>query len=232
MIESINEDRSECFGWEVKHIIEHGVEEKEQDIVLKSECRHHHSHRHSFVHRRPNGELSNGSDTKKDEIETERREWKWWPPWTDLKHYYLHQIGFIASGFQMAGATIFWIAGFTALPGIQNKLSQPLLDGIYWTPQVVGGMGFVISGTLFMIETQKRWWKPALHVLGWHIGFWNLIGGLGFTLSPIFGYYPYSWGQYQAGCSTFWGSWAFLIGSVIQLYESLDKYPVTVETLG
>ena len=77
-----------------------------------------------------------------------------------------------------------------------------------------------------MIETQERWYKPAFHVLGWYIGFWNLIGGVGFTLCPAFGYNTQSWAQYQASLSTFWGSWAFLIGSLIQLYESLQKHPV------
>jgi len=97
------------------------------------------------------------------------------------------------------------------------------------TPQThCSHLGFIISGTLFMIETQKHWWLPAPNVLGWHIGLFNLIGGIGFTLSPCFGFNMASWAQYQAGCSTFWGSWAFLIGSTIQLYESLEKNPVQV----
>ena len=29
------------------------------------------------------------------------------------------------------------ISGFTALPGINNKMSRGLLDGIYWAPQIV-----------------------------------------------------------------------------------------------
>jgi hypothetical protein len=81
--------------------------------------------------------------------------------------------------------TIFWISGFTALPGILNLLSKPLEDGIYWTPQVVGGSGFIVSGILFMLETQERWYLPALDVLGWHIGFWNTIGGLGMLSPPV-----------------------------------------------
>ncbi|KAK3092202.1 hypothetical protein LTR53_019650 [Teratosphaeriaceae sp. CCFEE 6253] len=101
-----------------------------------------------------------------------------------------------------------------------------------------------------MIETQKHWYQPALGALGWHIGLWNLIGGIGFTLCPvsdqieanpdhgeialtcalvalqIFGFSTANWRILQASVSTFWGSWAFLIGSVIQLYESLSKHPV------
>jgi len=97
-----------------------------------------------------------------------------------------------------------------------------------------------------MLETQPRWYIPAWEMLGWHIGLWNLIGALGFTvkppkqcnevagdllivsklsgaLGPAFGN---SGAQYEASLATFWGSWAFLVGSAIQWYESLDKHPV------
>jgi len=154
--------------------------------------------------------------------------WVWFPSRYDLMTHYLRELGFLASLAQFLGATIFWISGFTALPGINNKLpSQGVLDGIYWVPQIVGGCGFIISGSLYMLETQKVWYKPAFDVLGWHIGFWNLIGAFGFTLCGALG--PSYWNsgtQYEASLATFWGSWAFLIGSTVQWYESLDKHPV------
>lgn len=81
-----------------------------------------------------------------------------------------------------------------------------------------------------MLETQTAWWKPNFGSMGWHIGAWNFLGGIGFTLSGAFGYKPTSWALYQSACSTFWGSFAFLIGSVIQWYESLDKFPVTIDS--
>lgn len=71
--------------------------------------------------------------------------WTWFPSLHDLKSHYLYEIGFLACFFQFCGATIFWISGFTALPGINDRLSQGLLDGIYWIPQIVGGAGFIIS---------------------------------------------------------------------------------------
>ena len=88
----------------------------------------------------------------------------------------------------MSKLTYNQISGFTALPGINNKMSQGLLDGIFWVPQMVGGSGFIISGMLYMLETQPKWYVPAWEVLGWHIGFWNLIGAFGFTvpLPPLF----------------------------------------------
>jgi hypothetical protein len=142
----------------------------------------------------------------------------------------MHDLGFIASFAQLIGATIFWVSGLTALPGIYDHMSRPITIIFYWTPQVLGGTGFIVSGFVFMLETQSRWYKPAFKTLGWWIGVWNLIGGVGFTLCPAFGYDERSWAQYQACLSTFWGSWAFLIGSVLQWYESLDKYPVEIET--
>jgi hypothetical protein len=111
-------------------------------------------------------------------------------------------------------------------------MSRPITIIFYWTPQVLGGLGFIVSGTLFMLETQTKWWKPAPKALGWWIGLWNLIGGVGFTICPAFGYDESSWAQYQACLSTFWGSWAFLVGSVVQWYESLEKFPVEVEGKG
>jgi hypothetical protein len=80
------------------------------------------------------------------------------------------------------------------------------LNGAFWIPQVIGGIGFVISGALFTIETQKHCWQPAPSVLGWHIGMWNFVGGIGFTLCPIFGLLgSKNWMLYQSSCSTFWG---------------------------
>ena len=160
--------------------------------------------------------------------EPQGRSWVWFPPIQELKSHYLHELGFLACLAQLMGASVFWISGFTALPGVNNNLgSQGLLDGIYWVPQIIGGTGFIVSGTLFMLETQAHWYTPAFGTLGWHIGFWNLVGACGFTLCGALGpAYGNSGAEYEASLATFWGSWAFLIGSLIQWYESLDKHPV------
>ena len=80
-----------------------------------------------------------------DKVE-QGRSWVWFPSAHDLGVHYLRELGFLASFAQFYGATIFWISGFTALPGINNKMSQGLLDGIYWAPQILGGTGFILSG--------------------------------------------------------------------------------------
>ncbi len=39
------------------------------------------------------------------------------------------------------------ISRFTGLPQVQASISDntPLLNGVFWTPQVIGGSGFIIS---------------------------------------------------------------------------------------
>ncbi|KAI1364358.1 hypothetical protein F5Y08DRAFT_339705 [Xylaria arbuscula] len=214
VLEAVNERRTDCFGWALEEAMEsHG-------LVLRPDldnCAHHHPDRHGLL-------------TPRDpEAGKEARSWQWWPTWEELRTHYFKEIGFLASFAQLLGATVFWIGGFTSLPSIQDRLSTPAVNGTYWLPQVVGGVGFIISGWLFMVETQKTWYTPAPKILGWHIAFWNLIGAIGFTICGAAGFSSNQAAVYTADLSTFIGSWAFLIGSVIQWYESLDKYPVRLQ---
>lgn len=228
MFEAVNENRTGCFGWALKRALDTHHDTQGTDIDVEPdirECRHHHINRRNLVGKSDGSAKAHSKDpeTAKDT----GKSWQWFASVADLRMHYLHELGFLACLFQFLGATVFWISGFTALPGIQNHLSQVLLNCIYWLPQIIGGSGFIISGTLFMLETQSRWYKPAFAVLGWHIGFWNLVGAIGFTLCGALGpAYGNSGAEYEASLATFWGSWAFLIGSVIQWYESLDKFPV------
>jgi hypothetical protein len=232
MLEAVNENRAGCFGWAVEQVFEDSGPHKGGWWKLKPDldhCTHHHLNKanlvgkpHSTSSTVASSEQGNGEKASTDTART----WVWFPSKQDLKSHYIHELGFLACCAQITGASIFWISGFTALPGVLNHLSPGLEAGIFWTPQVVGGSGFIISGLLFMLETQSKWYLPAWDTLGWHIGFWNTIGGVGFTLCPAFGYDTASWAAYQSSLSTFWASWAFLIGSLIQLYESLQKHPV------
>lgn len=230
-------------------------------------CRHHHPNKKNLVGRgtaadggpgaaRAPSASSINAETEEDKARDSaaKENWVWLPPWHELASHYLRELGFLACLAQLLGATVFWISGFTALPGVVARADTGLEDGVYWSPQVVGGTGFVVSGALFVLETQRRWYAPAWGTLGWHVGLWNLVGGLGFTvglsawseaccvfrtdfllstpplaqLCGAFGFSSTTGLQFQAACSTFWGSWAFLIASVVQWYESLDKYPVHV----
>jgi len=77
---------------------------------------------------------------------------------------------------------------------------------------VIGGSGFIISGILFMVETQPKWYMPAPKILGWHVGFWNLLGGIGFTMCGGFGFaLSVASFEYASALCTFVGGWAFLV---------------------
>ena len=86
----------------------------------------------------------------------------------------------------------------------------------------------MLSGALYMLESSHKWWQPDFGTLGWWIGAWNFVGAVGFTLCGALG--PAAGDStrvvYQLSLATFWGSWAFLVGSAVQWFESLDKWPV------
>ncbi|KAJ8097209.1 hypothetical protein POJ06DRAFT_262767 [Lipomyces tetrasporus] len=220
VLEAVNVSREGCFGWAVEVALEGGEKSRELlAVTSKNDEQDHHFNRSSLLGR------PSHSPTYKYNLEPS---WQWFPSFKELQTHYLHELGFLASLSQLIGATIFWMSGFTALPGIINNLSQGLLDGVYWAPQIIGGTGFIVSSALFILETQKNWYTPAPRSLGWHVGLWNLMGSVGFTLCGTLGpAYGSSRAQYQASLATFWGSWAFLIGSAIQWYESLDKWVIT-----
>ncbi|KAI9818662.1 MAG: hypothetical protein M1826_001343 [Phylliscum demangeonii] len=244
MVEALNANpkRGACFGWALRRVLQRGVGVGHDDdaddgmrwVPDEEGCAHHHVRKRKWCTRRRTGTGPDASSSSADSSPSPS--WIWLPSWSALRTHYLHEIGFLASLVQLLGASIFWISGLTALPHVLDMTdarpaNKRLVDGVYWSPQVVGGMGFVVSGVLFLLETQPVWYRPAWRVLGWHIAWWNLVGGVGFTLSGALGYCSFSSSRclYQSSLATFWGSWAFLIGSVLQWYESLDKHPVVVD---
>ncbi|KAG5745340.1 hypothetical protein H9Q70_011972 [Fusarium xylarioides] len=220
MLEAVNENRSDCFGWAVEESVDGMLH-----LTHAHNCKHAHAQKGTFVK-----QSSKALDNNTSEPAGNDRMWSWWPTWYELRTHYFFDIGFLACSSQTFGATVFWISGFTALPPILNSLSTPAENDVYWLPQVIGGTGFIVSSILFMVEVQPRWYIPAPGVLGWHIGLWNLIGAIGFTLCGALGFgITHPGVEYALTLSTFIGSWAFLIGSVIQWYESLNKYPIWVD---
>ena len=207
VFESVNENQTGCFGWAIEELF----------ITADPEhCEHHHQRRS----RRAGGGKAGRSS------EQQARRWTWWPSWQELKGHYFHELGFIANVALAIGATIFYVTGIMSLPGVYDKLGQGVLWGVYWLTYLIGGVLFVFSSGLYMLETQEKWWKPAWHVLGWHIGLWNMIGSVGWTLSASFGYCNPSWCEYQSDLTLLWASFAFLVGSLVLWFEALDKYSV------
>lgn len=207
MLEAVNENRTDCFGWAIEESLDGFL-----SIHPAHGCRHSHSQKKTFIKGLVARHEEEQQHEKNDSANKERT-WSWWPTWYELRTHYFREIGFLACLSQMIGATIFWIAGITSLPPILNNFSLGAEDGAYWAPQVIGGSGFIISSALFMLEVQPRWYIPAPGVLGWHVGLWNLVGAIGFTLCGALGFGMSHPGvTYALTLSTFIGSWAFLVG--------------------
>jgi hypothetical protein len=91
-------------------------------------------------------------------------------------------------------------------------------------PASTGGVLFIISALLQILNAQDTWWKPNPRKADWQVGFWNLIGSLGFTLAGALPVFRSETASYVGILAVFWGSCAFLIGSVVQLYIVMGYY--------
>lgn len=213
VLEAVNENRTDCFGW----ALEKAVTEEEARIVARHNgCQHHHGSRRTFLGGRLNERLdrveADGVVDEKGGDGRQKRRFTWCPTWYELRTHYFRELGFLAAFIQLLGATIFWVPGIVGIPQILERLSGAETTGVYWLLQVVGGSGFIISSAMLMLEVQSKWWKPNLKSLGWHIGFWNWIGGIGFTLCGALGFGASDPSvNYAATLATFIGSWAFLV---------------------
>ncbi|KAI9762439.1 MAG: hypothetical protein M4579_000415 [Chaenotheca gracillima] len=219
MIEATNENQQGCFGWELEHALTGHDKLHPGSLIYKPEestCGHHHCQKQGLVKGAPG---SKG---------TERR-WEWYPTWHELRTHYFHEIGFLGSFTEFVGASVFYINTILALPGIYNHLSQGVLWGLYSLTYLVGGVLFILSSALYMLETQPNWYTPAPHLLGWWVGVWNMVGSVGWTLAAALGYCTLSACEYQSDLTLIWASVAFLIGSLVLWYEALHKYPVEKE---
>lgn len=106
--------------------------------------------------------------------------WRWWPTWHRLRTHHIYEIGYIACVIQLVGATLYGVCGVVVLPGILDSLSQWQENVAYWIPQIVASVCFLSAGLLFTLETQERWYMPKYKDLGWWIGFWAIVGSMGF----------------------------------------------------
>lgn len=148
-LEAVNENHSSCFGWELSQQLEKGGLIRVSPD--KNACRHHHQ-RNSVVRKGSSAVLVSDLESASQTESSEEHEWRWLPSWEALKSHYFHELGFLASFTQFCAASVFWISGIVALPGVINHItSQAVLNGVYWVPQIVGGSGFILSGYIQLL---------------------------------------------------------------------------------
>lgn len=230
MLETLNELQRQCIGWKSEAAQQY--DDEEDAIGLRpGDCRHHQANKRNLVGKSPDGQ-SLGETSNPSGHGPEKRSWRWALSYSELRFHYACDLGFLGSLTQLVSTVIFCIGAITRLPSIYSHLSVPLTYAFVWTPKLSGSLGFVISGVIFMIETQHSWWFPSPDVIGWHVGGWSIVGGVGFLMSTILGLISDSSSQYQSAVALVWASLAFLVASLVQWYESLEKYSLRVEVTG
>jgi hypothetical protein len=150
------------------------------------------------------------------------QQWKW--VGTEAR-----RLGYWGALTQFIGTIFFTVAVISGLPGVISAGQWQLQQALIWTPQTVGSVFFVISSLIYMLEEQEEWWKMAWGRIAWHSGAWNLIGSIGFLLSAVFGFLA-NWEGNGPVCCQFWGtafntyygSWAFLVASVLIYIEAMN----------
>lgn len=153
--------------------------------------------------------------------------WRWWG-WD------FHSVGFTAAFLLAIGCLVFTIAVISAIPGVIEADQWQLQQAFIWAPQTIGSVCFVLSGLLYTLEEQDVWYIPGLKRIGWYASFGNLVGGIGFLLSSIFGYLA-NWKGDGPVCCQFWGTafntyygnWGFMLGSILLLLEVENKDPAS-----
>ena len=148
---------------------------------------------------------------------------KWrWIGWDGITN-----LSFSANFFQFLGTIVFFISVLSGLPGVlpdDEALYRAAYIVVFWVPQVIGAFFLTVSSFLLMIENQPNLYTIKPFDLGWHIGFWNILGSLGFFLSGLFGIIYPSQDLFQRKWSvsftTYLAAYFFFIGSALQYYEA------------
>jgi hypothetical protein len=155
----------------------------------------------------------------------------YWPTMHQLTTRYKHDLLFNGGLIQFIGASIFCIGTATSIPGVIDFTNTLIVCTTNLLPATLGGVLFLTAATLQTLDVQKSskgTWRPAPEVFGWHVGMWNMIGSLGFLLAgalPYGGYLGWEQATLCAVLADFWGSWAFLVGGVLQWYGVMGNYP-------
>ncbi|KAG8987805.1 hypothetical protein FRB90_003134 [Tulasnella sp. 427] len=82
--------------------------------------------------------------------------------------------GGLARSGGRSGTSPTWVSVLCGLPGVLPDAGSEasdglparnlgLWEGLYWVPQILGSPGFIISGAMFSIEVQKKWYRPKFN---------------------------------------------------------------------
>lgn len=242
VVEAVNANETGCYGWaleqagedEKKRLESHRSDTPDQEKGTqlqknsgfradRKNCTHIHNKN------RVRHAIGKEKHVKAEGQPAPSQDWKWWTSWHEFRTHYVREIGFNANFVLFVGASIFWVTGLLALPGIYSNLPQGVLWGIYWLTYLVGGVCFIVSSLLYMLEAQEKWFKPAPKAVGWWVGVWNMVGSVGWTWAAALGYCSKHWCEYESELALVWAATSFFIASALLVYEAVEKWPVQVE---
>jgi hypothetical protein len=148
----------------------------------------------------------------------------WYPSIREFRSFYWSDMCFMSPTITFIGTFIFMLAIITAVPGVINLSDRTtfFLGNLF--PGTLGGVLFTTASVLQAVDAQEKWYLPKPMSLDWHVGLWNTIGSIGFTLASALYFLETSEGALQAGLASLWGSWAFLVASLLQWYGAMAKY--------
>lgn len=144
-----------------------------------------------------------------------------WPNTPQLRTIFFKDLCFIAALIQSLGTFIFMFAIITAFPGVLDLTSTSLLYYANLLPATLGGVLFITASAMQMITTQRNWYTPCPGMVEWWVGFWNVLGSVGFTLAGALFYLGTEGGAVQASAASLWGSCAFMIGGGLQWFVAM-----------
>jgi hypothetical protein len=142
--------------------------------------------------------------------------WHWWG-WKP------HNLGWLASAFQLAGAVAFNVDTADAMIA---GLSWEQEDLLVWTPNAIGSACFLISSALAWVELSHGAWSFAPRSASWWSVAVNAIGSAAFAVSALYSFVrpglPDAQELWLSGFYTFVGALCFLVGSYLLIPELFD----------
>ncbi|KAF1953024.1 hypothetical protein CC80DRAFT_596171 [Byssothecium circinans] len=147
-------------------------------------------------------------------------EFKWIPSREKFIDLATTNLAFQAGLIVLFGGVIFMVAGIVDFPGVVPEESK-FFGLIVFGPQVIHGFLFLVANSMLALSEQERWWKPKVTDADWQGAFLNAVGGFGFMLA---GFFLFRRDGLAAAVAAMVGSWAFVLGSLVRLYVTMDVY--------
>ncbi|GJD09589.1 hypothetical protein Gasu2_38340 [Galdieria sulphuraria] len=139
--------------------------------------------------------------------------------------WYPYRIDYLASLIQLIGAGLYSINCFVGNGSTAFTLSFWETEFLYWLPDTLGSICFVVSEYMFYVEYSHGWWCWNPKDVSFWAVFLNVWGAVGFLLDGGFGFGSYAfppdsvYAYIATNLTLLIGCICFLIGSFLLIVE-------------